>query len=141
MLRERALRAWVVVIALLAVVATALSSTPAAQRGQEPPESTTEDLLEGLRPAKGRAVVLQNCVLCHSTAIILSSYMSRNRWDEVITWMQNEHDLWPLEAGDRALILDYLETTQGESAFDDAQLNPQSSPWAWPLYRPNPIWQ
>jgi hypothetical protein len=67
--------------------------------------------------------------------------MSRNRWDEVITRMHNEHNLWPLEAGDRVLILDYLETTQGESAFDDDQLNLQSSPWAWPLYRPNPIWQ
>ncbi len=92
MLRERVLKTWVVVIALLAVVPTALPGTPSAQRGQEALESTTEGLLEGLRPSKGREVVLENCVLCHSTAIILSSHMSRNRWDEVITWMQDEHD-------------------------------------------------
>ncbi len=140
MLRERALKTWVVVIALLAVVPIALPGTPAAQPEQGPLESTTQGLLEGLRPAKGREVVLANCVLCHSTAIILSSHMSRNRWDEVITWMQDEHNLWPLEAVDRALILDYLETTQGELAFNDDQLNLKSSPWAWPFYRPNPIW-
>tara|TARA_B100000929_G_scaffold35684_1_gene25557 strand:+ start:1249 stop:1671 length:423 start_codon:yes stop_codon:yes gene_type:complete len=139
-LRERVLKTWVVVIALLAVVPTALPGTPSAQRGQEALESTTEGLLEGLRPSKGREVVLENCVLCHSTAIILSSHMSRNRWDEVITWMQDEHDLWPLETVDRALILDYLETTQGELAFNDDQLTLKSSPWAWPFYRPNPIW-
>ena len=140
MLRERVLKTWVVVIALLAVVPTALPGTPSAQRGQEALESTTEGLLEGLRPSKGREVVLENCVLCHSTAIILSSHMNRNRWDEVITWMQDEHDLWPLETVDRALILDYLETTQGELAFNDDQLTLKSSPWAWPFYRPNPIW-
>ena len=130
MLRERALKTWVVVIALLAVVPIALPGIPAAQPEQGPLESTTQGLLEGLSPAKGREVVLENCVLCHSTAIILSSHMSRNRWDEVITWMQDEHNLWPLEAVDRALILDYLETTQGELAFNDDQLNLKSSPWA-----------
>ena len=122
------------------MVVVALTGTPSATRGQVSSASTNEDLVEGLRPEKGRELVLENCVLCHSTAIIVSNHMSRERWDEAITWMQDEHNLWPLETNDRTLILDYLEATQGESALDADQFDVRSNPWAWPLYRPHPIW-
>ena len=134
------MRTWITLIGLWTVVVVALTGTPSAPRGQVSSASTNEDLVEGLRPEKGREMVLENCVLCHSTAIIVSNHMSRERWDEAITWMQDEHNLWPLETNDRTLILDYLEATQGESALDDDQFDVRSNPWAWPLYRPNPIW-
>ena len=134
------MRTWITLIGLWTVVVVALTGTPSAPRGQVSSASTNEDLVEGLRPEKGRELVLENCVLCHSTAIIVSNHMSRERWDEAITWMQDEHNLWPLETNDRTLILDYLEATQGEAALDDDQFDVRSNPWAWPLYRPNPIW-
>ncbi len=130
---------FVVSLALLAVVATALPVT-SDQRDQVPSGAAGEDVVDGLRAGTGRDQVLENCVLCHSTSIILSNHMNRERWDETISLMQDVHDLWPLTPNDRGLILDYLESTQGESAVDAHGLDPRSSPWAQPLYRPNPIW-
>ncbi len=124
------------VAVLVTVAAALLTALPAAH--EQP--SADQGLVEGPKPEEGRELILENCVLCHSTAIILSNHMSRERWDDTITVMQEMHNLWPLEPADRAGILDYLEATQGASAFDDVELDLRSSPWAQPLYRPNPIW-
>ena len=93
--------------------------------------------MQGLAPGPGRDLVLMNCVACHSAALIVSNRMSRQRWDDAITEMQEEDGLWPFSDEDRSAILDYLEATQGPT--DSAELA-ETSPWAQPLYRPNPIW-
>jgi len=91
----------------------------------------------GLSPGAGREVVWAACTQCHTAEIIVSSHMSRKTWDTTITWMQETQGLADLAPDVRRVILDYLETTQGLSAAaaDDAP-----SPWAAPLYRPNPFW-
>jgi len=54
------------------------------------------------------------------------------------TTMQETHGLWPLAPKIRNAILDYLATTQPPSTPGlDAG---KQSPWAAPLYRPNPLW-
>jgi len=60
-----------------------------------------------------RDVVEETCTACHSAAIILQNRMSRKRWDETITWMQNEQGLMDLSAQVRKQILDYLEDVRG----------------------------
>jgi hypothetical protein len=67
----------------------------------------------GLQPGKGRDLVLETCTGCHSTAIIMQNHMSRKRWDETITWMQEKQGLQKLERQTRSKILNYLEKTQG----------------------------
>jgi len=67
----------------------------------------------GLQPGKGRNLVLETCTGCHSTAIILQNHMSRKRWDETITWMQEKQGLQKLNQESRNEILDYLEKNQG----------------------------
>lgn len=89
-----------------------------------------------LKPGKGREIVAAACTLCHTAEIIVASHMSRKTWDTTINWMQETQGLVELEPDIRALILDYLEETQGLDEEADAG----SSPWASPLYRPNPIW-
>ena len=76
------MRTWITLIGLWTVVGVALTGTPSAPRGQVSSASTNEDLVEGLRPEKGRELVLENCVLCHSTAIIVSNHTSTTsgRW-------------------------------------------------------------
>jgi hypothetical protein len=50
--------------------------------------------------------------------------------------MQQTQKLWALQPDVRGRILDYLAAAQGVegSAIGEA------SPWAEPMYRPNPIW-
>lgn len=89
----------------------------------------------GLKPGDGRDVVWAACTNCHTAEIIIASHMSRKTWNTTLTWMEETQGLTEIEPDTRELILDYLELTQGLEEADAAQ-----SPWASPLYRPNPIW-
>ena len=79
-----------------------------------------------------------NCIPCHSTAIITATHATRERWDELITTMQQKHGLWPLVPNIRKQLLDYLAATQPPS--DPGLEVGKQTPWAQPLYRPNPLW-
>jgi len=92
--------------------------------------------IQGLEPGKGRGLILTHCTVCHSAALVVSFRASRAGWDAAITRMQQEESLWGLLAEDREGILDYLEATQGPVSSAERP----GSPWAQPLYPPNPIW-
>jgi hypothetical protein len=92
----------------------------------------------GLKPGPGRELVLGHCLPCHSTAIVAANHLKRERWAELIAEMQTRNGMRPIDEATRNRILDYLETAQRP---DDAGLAAgKQSPWAAPLYRPNPIW-
>jgi len=97
----------------------------------------TDEWVQGLVKAPGRAEVLANCTACHSTKLITQNRMSRERWDQTITWMQQTQKLWPLEPSVRTAILDYLEQTQGDEAV--LLRGDHGSPWHRPRYPANPI--
>ena len=94
--------------------------------------------IAALKPGKGREQVQINCIPCHSTAIITATHATRERWDELITTMQQKHGLWPLVPTIRVQLLDYLAATQPPS--DPGLEAGKQTPWAQPLYRPNPLW-
>ncbi len=107
--------------------------------GSERPASAPNlAAFQALQPGPGRELVLANCLPCHSTAVIASSHLSRERWDQTITRMQKQNGLWPLTPDTRKQIVDYLAATQPPS--DPGLEKGKESPWATPLYRPNPIW-
>ena len=94
--------------------------------------------IQQLKAGKGRELVQVNCIPCHSTAIIAANHLTRKQWDDLITQMQKKNGMWPVLPAIRTQILDYLEVAQRP---DDPGLNKgKESPWADPLYRPNPIW-
>jgi mono/diheme cytochrome c family protein len=101
-------------------------------------EAQNTSAIQTLKPGKGRELVLVNCMPCHSTAIIAATHATRERWDELVTTMQQKHGLWPLVPAVRNQILDYLAATQPPS--DPALDAAKQTPWAKPLYRPNPLW-
>ncbi len=101
------------------------------------PQNTSA--IQSLKPGKGREQVQINCIPCHSTAIITATHATRERWDELITMMQQKHGLWPLVPTIRAQLLDYLAATQPPS--DPGLDAGKQTPWAQPLYRPNPLWK
>ena len=121
-------------------VVLSLLGTVVAQQVPSPPVTgpANTSLIEQLKAGKGRELVLANCIPCHSTAVIAASHKTRAGWDQTVTKMQQQHGLWPIDAASRRQILDYLASTQPPS---DASLDKgKESPWAHPLYRPNPIW-
>lgn len=56
----------------------------------------------------GQEEVFYACTACHSTALIRRSRFSRERWDELMTWMTEVHGMNPLEGEERTLIVGYL---------------------------------
>ena len=119
-----------------------LACTPEADRAPEPePIEVVEEHPppkagpDGLMEAPGVELVRAHCGGCHSTALVQQNHMSRERWDHTLTWMQQTQGRWDLPPAQRSAILDYLEQWQGAETRDST-----SSPWASPLYEPNPIW-
>lgn len=102
-----------------------------------PDREGDEDLVQGLKPGEGRQLVLTHCVPCHSTSLVVTHRASREGWDEIVTRMQKEEGLWSFTTEDRKALLDYLEATQGPM---DSEELVKVTPWAEPLYNPNPIW-
>jgi hypothetical protein len=100
------------------------------------PQNTSA--IAALKPGPGREQVQINCIPCHSTAIITATHATRERWDELITMMQQKHGLWPIVPTIRKQLLDYLAATQPPS--DPGLEAGKQTPWAQPLYRPNPLW-
>ena len=66
-----------------------------------------------LKAGPNRELLIQNCLACHSERLITQNHMERKAWDEKITWMQQNHNLWPLANDVREKILDYLASFQG----------------------------
>ena len=131
-----------VAIILLVVGIVALLEPLSAQPAQpaqpaQLAQDADEDLLHGLKPGEGRQLTLTYCALCHSATLVVSYRTTREGWDEVITRMQKEEGLWLFSIEDRTALLDYLEATQGPM---DSEEPVRVTPWAEPLYKPNPIW-
>ena len=122
---------------LLAVAVVLLAALGfLAWRGSPPPLAGGGRPIQGLQPGDGRGFILTHCTVCHSAALVVSFRANRAGWDAVITRMQQEEGLWGFSTEDREVLLDYLEATQGPVSSGELP----GSPWAQPLYPPNPIW-
>ena len=129
----------VAVAIILLVVGTVALLEPLSARPAQPaqPAQPDQDLLHGLKPGEGRQLTLTYCALCHSASLVVSYRTTREGWDEVISRMEKEEGLWLFSFEDRTALLDYLEATQGPM---DSEEPVRVTPWAEPLYKPNPIW-
>ncbi len=90
----------------------------------------------GLKQAPGVEFVLASCIGCHSPRLIAQHHLSRKRWEETMVTMNKQHGLWQLPDVMKKKILDYLAEAQGPLGDEEFK----ETPWAQPLYRPNPIW-
>jgi hypothetical protein len=67
-------------------------------------DERVDDLPEG----PGRDETFGMCTACHGYKLVSNQGMSRNKWDETLTWMTERHNMPALQGADRELILDYL---------------------------------
>ena len=67
-------------------------------------DNAYEDLLA---KGEGLSIVKRHCTGCHSEKLIIQNRMSRERWADNITWMQETQGLGDLGANE-PIVLDYL---------------------------------
>lgn len=105
-----------------AALAVALAGPIAAlsQTVPAPREERMEDLPEG----PGREETFGLCSACHAYRIVSNQGMSRERWDETLTWMTQRHNMPPLEGDDRELVLSYLAKAHPPKADTGGFKNP-----------------
>ncbi len=71
------------------------------------------DATTGLIKGPGLHAVKANCISCHSAQIIRQNRATKETWAEILVWMQEEQELWPLPEETKQTILDYLSTYYG----------------------------
>lgn len=117
---------WRVAARALAVAAFVVAGAPwssdgAAQtRRVRPPEEGPEQYPE--HPYRDDAFYF--CTACHSFKLVAAQGMSRERWDESLTWMVSRHNMPDVQGEDRRKILDYLEKAFPERANPRGWQNP-----------------
>ncbi len=94
---------------LFIAVGVTLAVTPFADAQRAQPKDP-EDAPELYPAHPNRDDAFYACVACHSFKIVAQQGMSRERWDESLTWMTTRHSMPKLEGKDRENVLNYLST-------------------------------
>ena len=74
------------------------------------------------------------CTACHGFKLVAAQGMSRERWDESLTFMVKRHNMPDVQGEDREKILDYLET-----AFPERPVRRLAEPVPAEIGRPNEL--
>jgi hypothetical protein len=114
-------------VAVLLFASATIAQTPdLAQRQAEAAAAMAEQQEEEtvLAEGEGRSEVFGYCTACHNTALIRRSAFTRERWDELMDWMTEKHEMNPLEGEFRDTIVDYLARHYGPRARGPRGGNP-----------------
>jgi hypothetical protein len=65
---------------------------------------------EDFAPGPGRDEAFYACTACHNFRLVAAQGLSRERWDDTLTFMTARHNMPALAGDERRLVLDYLET-------------------------------
>jgi hypothetical protein len=78
-----------------------------------PAARAQDDPLAAMPEGPGREAVYDTCSPCHSIDRVSERRLSRPAWDNMLHRMIEEENMPEPEAGERALVLDYLATAYG----------------------------
>ena len=130
---------------LLLASAIALLPAAASAGGEEPGVPAHSAWQE----SDGRALIDENCLYCHDDSYIRALNLPREEWEGVLDMMIGM-GMPPLEPETQEQILDYLEEEHGPkdsspspgagAAADAETAETEVLPWAFPRYRPNPLY-
>jgi mono/diheme cytochrome c family protein len=90
-----------IVVMVLTAGAGAQAPAPSFTPSDEQPENFPE--------GAGREETFYTCTACHNFKLIAAQGMTRDRWDDTLTWMTSRHNMPDIQGADRQLILSYLE--------------------------------
>lgn len=92
-----------------AALLAALAGSASPAFAQAPAFTPQEERVEDLPPGPGRDETFALCSACHAYRLVSSQGMTRERWDETLTFMTQRHNMPDIQGEERDLILDYLE--------------------------------
>lgn len=78
-------------------------------------KSEMDEVVDGIHTGTGLkydahiVLIQKHCLSCHSSAIILQNKGDKERWKNIIVWMQEKQNLWDL-GDDEPGILEYLSS-------------------------------
>jgi len=107
----------IIAVMLLGVAVHAISAQPKAFT---PREENPEEFAAG----PGRDETFYTCTACHNFRLVAQQCMSRRQWDETITLMNERHNMPKLDAKERNVVLDYLETAYPPRVQERGWQNP-----------------
>lgn len=92
----------------------------AQPKGFTPREENPEEFAAG----PGRDETFYTCTACHNFKLVAQQGMSRRQWDETITVMNEKHNMPKLDAKEREVVLNYLETAYPPRVQERGWQNP-----------------
>jgi mono/diheme cytochrome c family protein len=95
---------WLLALSLGASMVAAQVQAQGAPPAFTPKDEQIEDLADG----PGRDETFGMCTACHGYKLVSNQGMTRDKWDETLTWMTERHGMPDIQGGVRDLILDYL---------------------------------
>lgn len=99
-------------LSLAAALFAVTAMTAAAQaQGAAPAFAPKEDVIEDLPAGAGREETFALCTACHGYKLVSNQGLTRDKWDDTLTYMTQRHNMPALEGGDRETILKYLTET------------------------------
>jgi hypothetical protein len=106
--------------ALLALVLLPAFDAAAQTKRVRPAEEQPEHYPDG----PNRETTFYFCTACHGFKLVAAQAMSRERWDESLTWMVERHKMPDVKGEDRDKILDYLAAAFPERTQPGGWKNP-----------------
>jgi hypothetical protein len=92
----------------------------AQPNGFTPREENPDEFAAG----PGRDETFYACTACHNFKLVAQQGMSRRQWDETITVMNERHNMPKLDAKEREVVLNYLETAYPPRVQERGWQNP-----------------
>jgi hypothetical protein len=92
-------------VALASMLAVAFIGV---SRSQPAPFNPREENVENLPAGPGREETFYLCTACHAYRLVSNQGMTREKWDETLSWMTERHNMPDVQGADRDLILAYL---------------------------------
>ena len=97
-----------IIAASLALAASLLG--PAGALAQTPQFAPRDENPEDFPAGAGRDDTFYACTACHNFKLVAQQGMTRAQWEDSINLMIRRHNMPPLDARDRGVVLNYLET-------------------------------
>ncbi len=85
-----------------------------------------------------RDEVFYLCTACHSSRLVRNQALSRERWDDTLSWMTERHGMPELAGEERARFLDYLTAHFGPASAGGGE-PARASPFLTRPQRRNPF--
>ena len=97
-------------MALLAILLAGFGAGWAHGQSSPPAFVPRDESPEDFAPGPGREEAFYACTACHNFKLVAAQGLSRERWDDTLTFMTTRHNMPALAGDERRLVLDYLET-------------------------------